>query len=141
MSSLQGTFSIAPGTMVAVRCASERNILHLHTADGPPVIGSDATLALLGCDITTFASPQVALLPTSSVTEIFGNENGAVVHMIDTTLLHNWSVCAHSSFRCVECTLLGADASGSLVPCLLYHELRKYVKQSDMVVKSVYLNG
>ena len=94
MSSLEGTFDVAPRAMVAVLCAQSRNFLHLHTARGPPIIGAYAQLAFEGCDVATFASPQVALSPLSQANDIFGNEPGSVIRMVDSTLLHNWAVRA-----------------------------------------------
>jgi hypothetical protein len=92
MSSIEGNFTIAPGARVAVQCASGRNILHLHTAWGGPTLGEGAELAFHSCDVFTFQSAAAALDTGAQATEIFGTAVGAVAHMTDCTLLHNWAV-------------------------------------------------
>lgn len=92
MSSIAGTFTIAPGAAVAVLCSTSRNVLHLHTAGGPPVVGADAILSFEECDLMTFASTAAALDTRAAAVDIFGNEIGAVAHMTKCTILHNWSV-------------------------------------------------
>lgn len=59
---------------------------------GPPVIGAGAKLAMEDCDVSAYVSAQYALQPNTLLQEIFGDEDGAVIHMLDCTLLSNWNV-------------------------------------------------